>query len=82
MTDREKRNAAVDKFADAIKARLDEQAARGYAGWDGNTVRSSHYIADQLFADARNCVVTKKYGKAVDIAARAMMLWFREGGEG
>jgi len=65
----------VDEFAAAIKARLDEQAAKDYTGWDGdcpaNTIRS------ELLA---NALQVYKYGtdKIVDIGARAMMLYYRD----
>jgi hypothetical protein len=73
MTDKEKRDAAVDAFAAAIKARLDEQAAAGYTGWDGG------YPTDALCWAIRDDsdTTSRALAKAVDIGARAMMLHFR-----
>lgn len=72
-TDKAKRDAAVDAFAAAIKARLDEQAARGYAGWDGE------YPAHMLHIEMQEDVSTLStaWRKCVDIGARAMMLHYR-----
>jgi len=76
MSDKQKRDAAVDAFAAEIKARLDERAAKGYTGWDGE------YPAQHLAAEIRQDTKTTDHGqsKAVDIGARAMMLWFRSAG--
>lgn len=82
MTDKQKRDAAVDAFAIAIKARLDEQAAKGYAGWDGDYATDT--LADELHHDAGMVLAAIGMGVQwrrdrwiVDIGARAMMLHFR-----
>jgi len=74
MTDKEKRDAAVDAFASAIKARLDEKAAKGFTGWDG--AYSSDALGGEIADDA--CTVERASRKCVDIGARAMMLHYRQ----
>ena len=83
MTDKQKRDAAVDAFATAIKARLDEKAAEGYTGWDGDYAANA--LAAELQDDADFMVLVTANGikrkqrcaLAVDIGARSMMLHFR-----
>jgi len=77
MTDKEKRDKAVDEYAEAIKARLDEQASKGYTGWDGEYPRES--LCMEILEDARNLLVHdgKSRKDALDIGARGMMLWMR-----
>lgn len=64
--------AAVDTFATYMKLRLDEKARQGYAGWDDP--KYADLIADALFWDITNG--DGGVGKEVDIANRAMMLYF------
>jgi len=74
--DKIRRDDAVDAFAEAIKRRLDDKAAQGYAGWDGEY--PSEDLAFELAADTVEFVVGQGTAQgAIDIAARAMMLWFR-----
>ena len=73
MTDKQRRDAAVDAFAEAIKTRLDEKAAKGYTGWDGEY--PSDALAGEIADDA--CTVERAARKCVDIGARAAMLHFR-----
>ncbi len=75
MTDKERRDKAVDAFAEAMKARLDEKAARGYKGWDG--AYNARYLLEEVKADAASMTVEKDDRHAVDIANLCMMLWFR-----
>ena len=83
MTDKQKRDAAVDAFATAIKARLDKKAAEGYTGWDCDYAANA--LAAELQDDADILVLMTGQGVkrkqrcaiAVDIGARAMMLHFR-----
>jgi hypothetical protein len=78
--DKAKRDAAVDAFSEAIKARLDEQAAKGYTGWDG--AYSYYDLCEEISMDVVRAsqLRTTECGKyAVDIGARAMMLHFRAG---
>lgn len=75
MTDKQKRDAAVDAFAAAIKTRLDEQAAKGYTGWDGDYPTDA--LAGEIADDA--CTVERASRKCVDIGARAAMLHARRG---
>ena len=81
MTDKEKRDTAIDTFASAIKLRLDEQAGKGYTGWDG--AYSYYVLCDEIAGDAvaaSQCRTDQCGRYAVDIGARAMMLHFRAGG--
>jgi hypothetical protein len=80
VTDKEKRDAAVDAFAAAIKARLDEQAAKGYTGWDGGY--PSNVLRAEIVNDAAHGYRHKTDEKTVDIGARAMMLHFRSSNAG
>jgi hypothetical protein len=76
MTDKERRDAAVDRFALAMKARLDwASEVKGHTGWDGEypTAALRGEIADDADAMAR----VGHEDKAVDIANRCMMLWHR-----
>lgn len=74
-SDKAKRDRAVDAFAVAIKARLDEQASKGYEGWDG--AYSAHRLLLEIQDDAACFVPARWPNQAVDIGARAMMLHFR-----
>ena len=76
MNDKQKRDAAVDAFALAIKARLDEQAAKGYTGWDGLNP-SSNVLRAEIVNDAAHDYRRETDEKVVDIGARAMMLHHR-----
>lgn len=74
VTDKQKRDAAVDAFATAIRARLDEQAAKGYTGWDAAYPWQA--LAGEIADDSRS--VERALSKCIDIGARAMMLHFRK----
>lgn len=81
MTDKEKRDKAVDAFAVAIKARLDQQASKGYTGWDGQY--PSRSLCNEISDDAiRLRLLDDDEKLAVDIGARAMMLHFRASNTG
>lgn len=78
--DKSKRDAAIDAFAEAMKQRLDQKAAEGKTGWDGG------YPTEFLLNDmARNATVICAIGReqeyysklAIDLANRAMMVWYR-----
>jgi hypothetical protein len=73
-TEEQKLCKAADDFNEAIKERLLQKAREGYTGWDGD------YPAAHLAAEIRQDTRTSDNGKskAVDIGARAMMLWFRK----
>jgi hypothetical protein len=76
MTDKEKRDAAVDAFAADIKKRLDEQATKGYTGWDG--VYPAQDLCAQIKQDTAALFIWPfQPRKIIDIGARAMMLHFR-----
>ena len=80
MTDKAKRDAAVDGFAAAVKARLDAKAAEGYTGWDGAwpeelLLGRMTGMVDDL--NALDCGPARQRRIAVDVGALAMMLWFR-----
>jgi len=81
MTDKQKRDAAVDAFAAAMKARLDEKAADGFTGWDGEY--PIEHLCDEIAGGATGIGVCDKNGSpwpeqdAIDIGNRAMFLWYR-----
>jgi len=85
--DKARRDAAVDAFTTAVKVRLDEQAAKGYTGWDGDypTDKLARELAEDV-ADLRNNLPIGSFHmtlnnvlikRVVDIGARAMMLHYR-----
>ncbi len=59
----------VDQFATEMKARLREQAIKGYRGWNN----PEHY--DQIMAMMSNHAAAPA-GQEVDTANLAMILWF------
>jgi hypothetical protein len=61
-------NRAVDAFAAEMKARLREQALKGYRGWDdpANYQRIIDMLASRVAASE---------GEEVDTANLAMILW-------
>ena len=64
-------NSAVDAFSAEMKARLAEMEKMGYTGWDGEDPDDASLwigIAGDLY----------RFKKTVDIANRAMMLWYRD----
>ncbi len=67
---------ATEKFSEAIIAQLHEQVDIGYEGWEG--AYPSGDLRDEIYHDALEMVGTAIDDKAVDIAARCMMLWYRE----
>ena len=74
IADEHKIIVAVDEFACQMKSRLLRKLQEGYAGWDDPSKVSN---AD-LFAAMQADLIVDPTGKAVDIANRAMMLWFRK----
>ena len=72
---------AVDMFANEMLARLFEKAeVHGYSGWDGDY--DGQKLAIELNKDSIRLVNGHhKAKKSVDIANRAMMLWWRAWGE-
>lgn len=66
-------NAAVDSFAEAMKAKLVAKAKAGWAGW-----RSPAYdgmIVSRIIAKANLVEFDRR--QAVDIANFSMMLWYQ-----
>jgi hypothetical protein len=61
-------NAAVDAFAAEMKARLREQALKGYRGWDDPA--QYERILEMLVTR-----VATSEGEEVDTANLAMILW-------
>ena len=59
---------AVDEFASEMKARLREQALKGYRGWDDQ--ENYQRIVDMM---VKHAAVDE--GKEVDAANLAMILW-------
>ena len=69
-------NTAVDSFATAIKARMLEKYQQGYHGWDGQCSEASLVL--ELYRDSCELLLRNNLIKfAIDIGARAMMLWYR-----
>ena len=68
-------HAAVDDFASAMKTRLTQKLEAGYTGWDGEYPSST--LRRELVGDALELWDTADDWNAVDIANRAMMLWYR-----
>jgi hypothetical protein len=65
----ERLNQAVDDFATEMKARLSEQAMKGYRGWDDPA--QYQQIKDMMIHHA-----SVSTGQEVDAANLAMILWF------
>jgi len=68
----------VDEFAAAMKARLAEKEKEGYTGWDGEHSESD--LCDQIMTDADDILsgtADEDTTVAVDIANRAMMIFWR-----
>ncbi len=65
----EQLNQTVDDFATEMKARLREQAIKGYRGW--NDPENYHQIIDMMVKHA-----SASSGQEVDAANLAMILWF------
>ena len=65
----EQLNQTVDDFATEMKARLREQAIKGYRGW--NDPENYHQIIDMMEKHA-----SASSGQEVDAANLAMILWF------
>jgi hypothetical protein len=68
---------AVDEFASEMKARLREQAMKGYRGWDDP--ENYQRIVEMM---VKHAAVAE--GEEVDVANLAMILWSlrRRGGTG
>jgi hypothetical protein len=73
--ERSRLHKAVDAFAKAMKLRLDEKADAGYTGWDGAYPACS--LRSEILSDAEEMREFAESHKAVDIANRCMMLWYR-----
>ncbi|MEE9426062.1 MAG: hypothetical protein V3V18_13960 [Methylococcales bacterium] len=65
----EQLNQTVDEFATEMKARLREQAIKGYRGW--NDPENYNQIMDMMLKHASAPV-----GQEVDAANLAMILWY------
>lgn len=61
---------AVDKFADAMKAKMAKQRAKGYGGWDDKAECPEEHLQAALFRHVAK-------GDPVDVGNFAMMLWNR-----
>lgn len=77
MTDKEKRDKAVDEFAAAMKERLDwAHDAKGHRGWDGSY--DGDALRDEILDDAAELYSPVDFSlRCVDIAARSMFLRWR-----
>ena len=67
---------AVKIFAEAIFDRLLEKCREGYRGWDGGYPYRA--LVNQILMDANNLNEKSISNVELDIAARAMMLWYRK----
>lgn len=65
-------DAAVDRFAAAMKAKLAEKRAEGRGGWDDPEQCSTTYLATLLRSHVEK-------GDPLDVGNFAMMLWHRGG---
>lgn len=74
--DKRRRDKAVRDFATVMIERLDEEAVNGKVGWDGEF--PAIMLRWELQADAEAMVYEAHNKKAVDVANRAMMLWYRD----
>lgn len=77
----------VDRFANAMKAKLIECAKKGKSGWDGEHPEKD--LCKQIVDDSedieRGVAILSldpidKPTVAIDIANRAMMIWYRHHG--
>jgi len=66
--------SAVDRFAGLMKQRLLEKARAGYTGWDNSEMVTNFHLISRMSDDINS---DSPELKAVDIATRAMMLWYR-----
>ncbi len=73
----ERLSSAVYEFYSAQCKRFAEKEAEGYFGWDDENNVTSHNLARDLSIDATSVFPGKKYNKLIDIANRAMILWYR-----
>ncbi len=64
----ERLNHAVDGFSAEMKARLREQAIKGYRGWDDPD--NYHQIVEMMIQHASVSI-----GQEIDAANLAMILW-------
>ena len=71
-----KLHAVVDDFASDMKTRLTAKVEQGFSGWDGGY--PIDMIRRDLVTDAHFLSNKNNKNKPVDIANRAMMMWFRE----
>ena len=64
---------AVDLFSGQMKRRLLEKARAGYVGWN-----NSEFTDFQIISKMHKDIISENPElKSVDIANRAMMLWYR-----
>ena len=78
--------SVVDMFASAVKKRMIEKHAEGKRGWDGDFSLeeiATDLLLDSLFLHRVERLpglkhVACKHKTATDIAARAMMIWYRD----
>jgi len=70
---------AVDAFATMMRARLHEKALLGWRGWnDSNKGPSSKVIRASLKYDAMPTNKAFDEIESIDIANKAMFLWYRK----
>jgi len=72
----------VDDFSVKMKIRLAQKVKEGCTGWDGSYPTEN--LCDEIALDATNIAMGDANGelsshqKSIDIANRAMMLWWKE----
>jgi hypothetical protein len=70
---------AVDAFSTMMRARLHEKALLGWRGWnDSNKGPSSKVIRESLKYDAIPTSKAFDEIESIDIANKAMFLWYRK----
>jgi len=68
-------NKAVTAFAQAMVSRMYEKIR--YKGWDDPKLLSNDLLKVQMQADLQTDMINQRESKMIDIANRAMMLWYR-----
>ena len=71
MSEQEELSAAVDEFADAMKARLESKRKQGWRGWDD---MNRECLADRLLMNAAKGAINGDKKSLVDVANLAMMI--------
>lgn len=86
MINEPKLDESVNSFFNNMRTRLHEKEEEGYTGWDDEEILPAEEMLEELIEDAKDIrVMLRHHSKneikkaAVDIANRAMMIWYRQG---